>query len=119
MKSQSYFAVVYRYYQYNGGSADNGHFAAERRCGTPAEAITLADSINAAAKRRKYAEDRLNASQLARALRKPVEVEEMEDDEEQEYADRDLTNDLISGAGGGYLISAEAQVVRIERKPLR
>jgi hypothetical protein len=118
MKSDTYFAVTYRYYQYNGGSADNGYYNGERRCATPEEATALADAINAAAKRHKEADARIDARQLAQALQRPVEGPDVEDDEDQEYADRELTNDLIYGAGGGYLISAEAQVVRTQRKAL-
>lgn len=119
MKNETYFAVVYRYYQYNGGAADNGHYTGEQRCATSEEATALADAINAAARRHKDAEARIDARQLAQALKRPVEETEVEDDEDQEYADRELANDLIHGAGGGYLISAEAQVVRTQRKPLQ
>ncbi|WP_327210379.1 hypothetical protein [Rhizobium leguminosarum] len=118
MKSDTYFAVTYRYYQHNGGYADNGHYTGEKRCATPEEASALAKAINDAARRRKEADERIDARQLAQALKRPVVEPEVEDDEEQEYADRELANDLIPGAGGGYLISAEAQVVRTERKAL-
>jgi hypothetical protein len=119
MKSDTNFVVTYRYYQYNGGSADNGYYESEKRCATAEEASALAAAINAAARRHKEADDRIDARQLAYALKQPFDEPEVEIDEELEYEDRELANDLIPGAGGGYLISAEAQIVRTQRETLQ
>lgn len=119
MKSTTYFAVAYRYYQYNDGSANNGTFSAEQRCATAEEALSTAASINASAARRLASEERLRAESLARLGGKPFDAPEIEVGEDELETEKNLEYQLIPGGCGGYFISAEAQTVRVERMPLQ
>ncbi|NTF16913.1 hypothetical protein G6L37_00540 [Agrobacterium rubi] len=102
MTERTVIKVAYSYYRYNDGSANNGDVNRERTCKTAEEAIGLADRINAIAARYKAA---CNGDDSVT--------------EEQEWEDRDLANDLIDGACGGYLHpGAVAYVDHIRRERL-
>lgn len=104
MTTTNSFSVVFTYYQYNDGSANNGDRRGEKKTRTAAEAIALADEINAAAARHKALMD--------------DKTPDPEVSEEVEWADRDLVNSLIEGCCGGYFHGAEAQAVTVERTKL-
>lgn len=93
------FRVAYSYYRYNDGSANNGDVRKEHACATAEDALRLAERINAA------------------AVRYNLSCDDESVTEEQREDDKDLMDDLIDSACGGYFYTgAVAYVDRINRE---
>lgn len=102
MSERTAFKVVYSYYRYNDGRANNGDFCKEHTCKSGEEAVRLAERINAIATRYKAVCDGDDTVS-----------------EDQQNDDRELMDDLIDGACGGYFHpGAVAYVDHIRREPL-
>lgn len=105
MTERKEYRVAYSYYRYNDGSANNGDIRREVVCKNADEALAMAARINAIATR--YSNSM-----------KDIEDDE-EPSEEEAEADRELQDDLIDGACGGYFYpGAAAFVYHIRREPL-
>ena len=102
MKTMSY-NVIYHYYQYNSGAADNGYATKSMPYQNFEDAKKLYSKINLSIKKRKLEEERHKNNDYS-------EIENTEWTDDQDY---DLINDFLQYAG--YFISVKMMKVYREQ----